>query len=202
MKTVFVRAGLRSPIRSLASLTKLSVTGLVLAFLISATSSLIGQSPGQHYLDDVKALSAPEMEGRGDGTKGLTRAAQLIEKRYRSLGLQPAGTESYFQPFTVVTGARLKADNAFQVQNGSTAGSLKLDQDFMPLSFSSSGSVTASAVFVGYGASAPEFSYDDYDKIDVRNKIVVLLRYEPPGFARNHAGLTQHAELITKAINA
>src|SRR5262249_51233275 len=160
MKTVFVRAGLRSPIRSLASLTKLSVTGLVLAFLISATSSLIGQSPGQHYLDDVKALSAPEMEGRGDGTDGLTRAAQLIEKRFRSLGLQPAGTDSYFQPFTVVTGARIRTGNAFQVQNASATASLKLDQDFVPFSFSSSGSTTAPAVFVGYGASAQEFNYD------------------------------------------
>src|SRR5215510_30748 len=201
MKTVFVRAGL-GPIRSLASLTRLSVTGLVLAFLFSATSSLAGQPASQHYLDDVKALSAPEMEGRGDGTYGLTRAAQLIEKRFRSLGLQPAGTDSYFQPFTVVTGARLRSGNAFQVQNSSATASLKLDQDFVPFSFSSSGSTTASAVFVGYGASAQEFNYDDYDGIDVRNKIVVLLRYEPPGFVKNRSGLTQHAELITKAINA
>src|SRR5882672_1567932 len=84
-----------------------------------------GQSPGQHglqpdqsqhYLDDIKALTVPAMEGRGDGTKGLTLAAHLIEQRYKSLGLKPAGRNSYFQPFTLVTGARLKAGNQFQIE--------------------------------------------------------------------------------------
>jgi Peptidase family M28/PDZ domain/PA domain len=202
MKTVPVPAGLGGKIRLLVGLKTLSLSGAVLALLLSTAGPLAGQLADQHYLDDVKALSAPEMEGRGDGTTGLTRAAQLIEKRYRSLGLEPAGTDSYFQPFTVITGARLKPDNAFQVQNGSARTSLKLDQDFVPFSFSSPGFVTASAVFAGYGASAQEFSYDDYDGIDVRNKLVILLRYEPPGFAKSRTGVTQHAELITKAINA
>jgi len=173
--------------------------GLVLLF---ATGILFSQTAGEHYLDDIKTLSAPAMEGRGDGTQGLTRAAQLIEKRFRSLGLEPAGTNGYLQPFTVVTGTRLQAGNGLQVLNGPTRSSLKLNQDFVPFSFSSSGEITAPVVFAGYGATAPEFGYDDFDKIDVKDKIVVLLRYEPPGFARYAPGLTQHAEFTTKAINA
>src|SRR5262249_2041280 len=54
------------------------------------------------------------------------------------------------------------------------------------------------------GATAEEFQYDDYAGIDVKDKIVVVLRYEPPSFAAkggNH-GLTQHSQFITKAINA
>jgi hypothetical protein len=201
MKPAFVQVTHRYTNRSFASSPKITARIGLLALLFAATF-LSGQTSGQHYLEDIKTLSAPEMEGRGDGTKGLTRAAQLIEKRYRSLGLEPAGTNGYLQPFTVVTGARLKAGNMLQVQNGPAKSALKLDQDFVPFSFSSSGSVTAPVVFAGYGASAPEFGYDDFDKIDVKDKIVVLLRYEPPGFARHSAGLTQHAELITKAINA
>ena len=59
-------------------------------------------------------------------------------------------------------------------------------------------------MFAGYGATAPEFGYDDYAHLDVKDKIVVLLRYEPAGFAAKsgNPGLTQHAALITKAINA
>ncbi len=39
---------------------------------------------------------------------------------------------------------------------------------------------------------------------DVKDKIVVVLRYEPSGFGEKsaHHGLTQHSQLITKAINA
>lgn len=140
------------------------------------------------------------MEGRGDGTKGLTRAAHLIEERFRKLGLEPAGTQSYFQPFTVITGARLKGDNHLVAEETE----LKLDRDYVPFSFSASGSVSAPVVFAGYGASASEFGYDDYDGIDVKDKIVLLLRYEPPGFAAKSGnnGMTNHAQLISKAINA
>jgi Peptidase family M28/PDZ domain/PA domain len=157
------------------------------------------------YLEDVKALTAPAMEGRGDGTKGLTLAAHMLEKTYRELGLKPAGAQSYFQPFSVITGAKLRsAHNHLTVEEAGQKRELKLNQDFVPFSFSSSDSVTAPVVFAGYGASAEEFGYDDYAGIDVKDKIVVVLRYEPAAFAdkAGNTGLTQHAQLITKAINA
>lgn len=176
---------------------------LAFALVLCAAGTGHAQTASQHYLDDVKHLTVPSMEGRGDGTKGLTRAAHLIEHRYKILGLEPAGVRSYLQPFAVVTGARLKADNFLHVQNGQAKTALKLNQDFVPFSFSSSGIASGALVFAGYGASAAEFSYDDYANLDVKDKIVVLLRYEPPGFAsHDKTGLTQHSQLITKAINA
>jgi Zn-dependent M28 family amino/carboxypeptidase len=172
--------------------------------LLAAASTPIPQADPARYLNDIKTLAAPEMEGRGAGTKGLTRAQHLIEKRYKELGLPPAGVNGYAQPFTVVTGARLKSDNHFEVQAGGLRNDLKIDQDFVPFSFSASGQVAAPLVFAGYGATADEFHYDDYAGLDVKDKIVIVLRYEPSGFAEksgNH-GLTQHSQLITKAINA
>ena len=174
------------------------------ALLLAAASTPVRQADPARYLNDIKSLAAPEMEGRGAGTKGLTRAEHLIEKRYKELGLQPAGVSGYAQPFTVVTGARLKSDNHFVVQAADSKNELKIDQDFVPFSFSASGQVAARLVFAGYGATADEFHYDDYADLDVKDKIVVVLRYEPSGFAEksgNH-GLTQHSQLITKAINA
>jgi hypothetical protein len=60
--------------------------------------------------------------------------------------------------------------------------------------------------FAGYGVSADELEYDDYVHFDVKDKIVVLLRYEPPSFNKDnkepHRGYTHHARFITKAINA
>lgn len=179
-------------------------TSSALALLLSLCLSLAGQTESQRYLDDVKALSAPNMEGRGAGSQGIARAAHLIEQRYKSLGLQPAGTNGYFQPFTVITGAQLKGKNDFYVQQGDSRTELKLNQDFVPFSFSASGSASGPVVFAGYGATAPEFSYDDYANLDVRDKIVLVLRYEPAGFAakNGNTGLTQHSQLTTKAINA
>ena len=144
------------------------------------------------------------MEGRGAGTKGLARAERLIEHEYKKLRLEPSGTGGYAQPFSVITGAHLKSDNRFSVQTIESKRDLKVSEDFIPFSFSSSAQIDGTVVFAGYGATTDEFRYDDYAGIDVRNKIVVVLRYEPTGFSSKnpHHGLTQHSQLITKAINA
>jgi len=190
-----MRTGLRFP-RFLLVLTT--------AIVLVAASTPLQQADPARYLNDIKSLAAPDMEGRGAGTKGLTRAEHLIEKRYKELGIPTAGVNGYAQPFTVITGARLKSDNHFVVQTAESKNDLKINQEFVPFSFSASGQVAAPLVFAGYGATADEFHYDDYAGLDVKDKIVVVLRYEPSGFAEksgNH-GLTQHSQLITKAINA
>src|SRR5579864_497862 len=181
-----------------------SLIVLASALFLVASSTTIQQPDPNRYLNDLKSLTTPEMEGRGAGTKGLTRAEHFIEKRYKELGLQPAGVKGYAQPFTVITGAQLKSDNTFAVQARDGKKQLKINEEFVPFSFSSSGEVSAPLVFAGYGATADEFHYDDYAGVDVKDKIVVLIRYEPSGFVEKseHHGLTQHSQLVTKAINA
>jgi PA domain len=158
----------------------------------------------QRYLNDVKVLAAPDMEGRGAGTKGIDRAQHYIEQQFKALGLEPAGNRSFEQPFTVTTGAKLKGKNDLIVHIGKIENKLKLGEDYVPLSFSSVGSVSGPVVFAGYGATADEFGYDDYAHLDVKDKIVIVLRYEPDKFEEKsgHPGRTQHSHLIAKAINA
>ena len=177
---------------------------LAFAYVSRAAPAATPSADPQRFLNDIKALTTPAMEGRGAGSKGLTRAEHLIEKRYKSLGLEPAGANSYLQPFTVITGAQLKGKNSFAVLTGDRKMELKAKQDFVPFSFSASGSAHGSLVFAGYGISADEFHYDDYAGIDVKDKIVVVLRYEPPSFGEKsgNQGMTQHSQLVTKAINA
>src|SRR5437016_3580931 len=187
---------------------------LILAFvalsLIAAdTPTTVGTADEQRFLTDVKSLTAPAMEGRGDGTQGLTRAAHLIEQRYKSLGFQPAGKNGFFQPFDVITGRRLRSGNRLQeaphLEDVSVERrNYKILEEFVPLSFSSSGSVDAPLVFAGYGITAPEFSYDDYQGLDAKGKIVLALRGEPPSLSAKSTerGHTPHEWVISKAINA
>ncbi len=160
------------------------------------------------YIGDVKFLAAPEQEGRGAGTAGLARAEQYIAKQFESAGLQPAGDNgSYLQAFSVTTGATMGQDNRLDVTQGGEQHSLRPEKDYIPLSFSASGSVSGNVVFAGYGITAGEFHYDDYLDLAVKDKIVVVLRYEPPSFSQQHSGereehYTHHAHLVSKAINA
>ena len=61
---------------------------VIAALLLAAASPPVQQADPARYLTDIKSLASPEMEGRGAGTKGLTRAERLIEKRYKELGGQ------------------------------------------------------------------------------------------------------------------
>ncbi len=192
--------------RSDAPRIRRSALAAILAFslLAMATPTSVGPANAELYLNHIKTLAAPSMEGRGAGTKGLAKASKYLEHRYKSLGLRPAGTNGYLQPFTVTTGAKLKSDNSLTEEIDGKKNTLTLNQDFVPASFSSSGRFSGPVVFVGYGATADEFQYDDYSGVDVKDKIVVALRYEPEIFGEKsgHQGLTQHSQLITKAINA
>jgi peptidase M28-like protein/PDZ domain-containing protein/PA domain-containing protein len=186
----------------------LRVYGAVVLFAatLSFAATLTDLTPAdpQRYLDDIKLLTQPKMEGRGDGSKGLVRAEHVLADRYKSLGLEPAGTKGYLQPFTVTTGAKLKGNNHLVAQNAESKTALKLNQDYVPFSFSDSGAIAAPLVFAGYGATAEEFGYDDYAGVDAKDRIVVVLRYEPSSFAAKsgNQGLTTHAQLVSKAINA
>jgi len=119
---------------------------------------------------DVAVLAADDMEGRGLGTKGLERAADWIEARLRRSGLQPAFGRSYRQPFRVKAGVALAGANDLE---GVAAA------DWTPLGMSSSGAFAGELAFAGYGIEAPAVGYRELDAIDVKGKVVLMLRYEP-----------------------
>ncbi len=48
-------------------------TRLAWALILLLSLPLAGQTESDRRLNDVKVLSAPNMEGRGDGSKGLTQ---------------------------------------------------------------------------------------------------------------------------------
>lgn len=175
------------------------------AVLAAAILQGADMRPGE-YLDYVKFLAAPEMRGRATGSRELERAADYIAFRFHTWGLKPLNGESYFQDFDVTTAARLGPANSLVWKNARRKGVLKLGRDFIPLNLSARGQASAQAVFAGYGITAPEYNYDDYAGLDVRDKIVVVLRHEPQEFDENSVfegkAYTAHAQIFSKASNA
>lgn len=127
---------------------------------------------------DIRYLADDAREGRGLGTKGLEISAEYIARRFEAAGLSPAGDDgTYFQNFKVTTGATLGQARAQKLAVGRQAA--RFDKAWRPFGFSAGGEITAEVVFVGYGISAPELGYDDYEGLDVKGKIVLALRHEP-----------------------
>jgi len=187
------------------SVPLLAAVLIAAAGLSSLSAKRVELAMPQRYLDDVKYLASPELQGRGAGTKGLETAGEYIAAAFRKAGLKPAGEDgSFWQSFKVTTNAKPGKDN----QLAGPGGALTINTDYMPMSFSSNGQAAGGLVFVGYGITAPELHYDDYAGVDVKDKIVVMLRYEPPQFHAKSGGngrenaYTHHAHLVSKAINA
>jgi hypothetical protein len=154
------------------------------------------------YLAHIKYLASPELKGRATGSPELEKAAGYIASQFQSFGVKPVPGSGYEQAFTTTVGAHLGATNRFEAN----AATLPLRNGFIPFSFSSSGTVSAPVVFVGYGITANEYHYDDYAGVDVKDKIVLLVRHEPQEndeksvFAGKE--LTQHSTFAIKAVNA
>ncbi|WP_439556541.1 M20/M25/M40 family metallo-hydrolase, partial [Dyadobacter sp.] len=72
----------------------------LLAFIASVSAS------AQHYQTaairkHIAFLASDDLEGRGTGSLGEVRAANYIADYFKTLGLKPAGTSGYFQPFEI-----------------------------------------------------------------------------------------------------
>lgn len=156
----------------------------------------------KNIFNNVKYLASDSLQGRRAGTEGADKAADYIANQFSQIGLKKGNNNSYFQSFDITTGINLTKENDFIIEENKAS----INTEFVPLSFSENGSISGELVFAGYGITAPEYGYDDYKNIDVKNKIVVLLRHEPQekeiNSKFNGNKPTQYSELRYKVFTA
>ncbi len=194
-----------------------SITTLIVAAVLALSTSLfparIESSGGDvevsasEILDHIKYLSSEELEGRGTGEVGCEKAAEYIAGVFAEAGLSAAGDNgSYLQAFDAVVGAAVGEGNELSATVGDVRRSYEIDKGFRPLSFSESGTVIGDVVFAGYGITAPRYGYDDYDGIEVKGKVVLVMRHEPAEDDEDSpfegTSLTYYSDLSYKAMNA
>jgi hypothetical protein len=152
--------------------------------------------------EDLKAqvglLANEQHAGRGTGTDGARLAAEWCADYLRKAGLQPLpGSKGFFHEFEFNAGEKVIAEkNALSV-GGEVA---KLDADFRPLAFTENADIESGVVFAGYGLSVPEGAgqrrYTSFEGLDVKDKVVLLLRYVPEGVDQaRRAHLNRYAGL-------
>ena len=187
-----------------------TLTGLILGLnIVVALSGWSLELPAPSTTDEIlrhaKYLASSDLTGRGVDTPGIKLARDYLASEFAKYGLKPGGDNgSFLQGFDVAVGVTVKQPTSL------TLGSepiLALDQDWTPLGFSTSDKAEAPLVFAGYGITAKDYGYDDYADIDVKGKIVLVLRYEPPpkddkSPFRKLPNYSNHATLRTKANNA
>src|SRR5918994_3177340 len=135
------------------------------------------------YLEHVKFLASEDLEGRGNGSRGLETAADYIAARFREAGLEPGGDAgTFFQRFEMTTGMSIEPGNTVILQSGRSSIEFDIGRDYEIVSTSGNqptSTTTLPVVFAGYGISAPGLKYDDYTSVDARDKAVLIFTHEP-----------------------
>ena len=151
--------------------------------------------------DRIKAhlefLADDYLEGRDTGSRGYEIAANYVAAEFKKLGLKPAGEEGYIQRVPFRRGYLNQQTTQVTIGTGDSAVALKYPQEYMmsTLMNTTEASVTADAVFVGYGLIADKYDYNDYKDLDVDGKIVVMLSGRPESWpSEEGAHLASRAE--------
>ena len=132
----------------------------------------------------VRFLSSDLLEGRGPGTRGGRLAAEYIATQFALSGLRPAGDNgTYFQkvPLLAVHTVEDKTSFAFVPARGAPI-TLKYGVDYVTKDQTGqqSADIDAPIVFAGYGINAPEYHWDDFNGVDVKGKVLLVIVNEPP----------------------
>lgn len=138
----------------------------------------------------IQFLSDDKLEGRRTGTAGEQLAAGYISGMFAKYGLQPMGTDGFFQPFDVKEGKQFtEGANIFLVDGDS----LQLNKDFYPLAYSANSSINGTASRDLQEREEPWFW--DVNELLEENK-------NNPHFDVNDAIKKQAKELISKKVKA
>ncbi len=183
-------------------------------FLLVAVAPLWAQTATtSRTREHVQTLASERFAGREAGTPGERLAGDYIAAQLARVGAKPLpGQPNMFLPFDFTAGGR---DGGSTISLRWTPGALPAGDvvGFIPdaksiraLSFSDDGELTAGAVFAGYGIVVPDskdFGYDSYATLDVKDKVVVVLRYFPEDADKDtKAILARYSELRYKAMQA
>ena len=133
--------------------------------------------------EHISYLASDRLAGRGTGTPGYDSAAHYVAERFAELGLDSAGTSGYFQPVPF-RHARAVEGSGLVLVGRSGRRALAPYRDYVPVPnfVDPRAEVTAPLLFAGFGVTAPERGYDDYQGVDAKGKIVVLLTGAPSSF--------------------
>ena len=129
----------------------------------------------------LRFLSSDRLEGRAPATRGGELAAEYIASQLRIAGVEPAVDGSYFQPVPIdIVGAAPSSIRA--VARGRASATLRYPDQVVVWAGSATDRSAANGelVFVGYGAAAPEYRWDDFKDVDVKGKVLLILVNDPP----------------------
>jgi len=180
-------------------------------FALSAVSVFVAAQAPSKTRATVETLASSRLEGRLAGSNGEKLASDFLVSELRRIGAKPLpGHSDFLEPFEFTAGTKDGGSSVVlqtpikQRLDVETGGAALIRA--RALSFSDNGDASGPVVFAGYGIVVPEnqgFAYDSYATLDVKDKVVLVLRYFPEDAEPKTKGiLSRYADLRYKAMAA
>ena len=142
------------------------------------TAPTVHEAPLRAHL---QFLSSDLLEGRGTGQRGGDLTVAYLESQAMAAGLKPGNGSSYRQSVKIAGVKAAPEASSVVLEAGGKAQALTFGKDWVwaPGDATAVHAMDAELVFVGYGITAQEQSWDDYKGIDVKGKVLVMMVNDP-----------------------
>jgi len=137
---------------------------------------------GKSWWSHVEFLADDSLEGRDTGSEGLRKAEAYAVEQFQKAGLQPAGSDGFYQRIEFTQYEMDEAKSSLTLLTpGAPDQQLSFADDafFSTRTTHASTSVTAPMVFAGYGLTVPENKLDELAGLDLKGKIIVYVAGSP-----------------------
>ena len=158
---------------------------LLLATVTSGVTLVAADIPpaisAASLLARTKILASDEFEGRGPGQAGEEKTVNYLVDQFKRLGLRPGNPDGTYVQNVALVGITSTPSLTFKI--GAESLPMEPVNDFVGPTSRGAPHVEvkdSDVVFVGYGAVAPEYGWDDFKGVDVKGKTVVMLINDPP----------------------
>ena len=133
-------------------------------------------------LTEIERLASDEFAGRAPGSEGETRTIAYLREQFSALGLEPGNPDGTWVQNVPLVGITPAAGDTMTVSRGDDTRTLEPGADYVAYTkrVVDQVDVDAEFVFVGYGAVAPEYDWDDFKDADVAGKFLLFLVNDPP----------------------
>lgn len=153
---------------------------LLVAFVSSYPQTISNpEITAEEIKEHISFFASDELKGRDSGSDEIFKAAEYSADEFKNYGLSPIFEGSFLQEFPFVKTIELTDKNSLTLIAGKNEVKPILKEDYITVPFSGNTEVENKLVFAGFGISATDLKYDDYAGIDVKDKIVIVIRDTP-----------------------
>jgi Zn-dependent M28 family amino/carboxypeptidase len=168
---------------SAKALVVAAVLGLGVAACQPSNDAARSGIAAESLMEHIRVLASDEFEGRAPGSAGEARTVAYLTDQFQQLGLAPGNPDGTYVQAVPLVGITPRPNGGLEIAGGGATATLEPGADYVAYTkrVVEEVELDGELVFVGYGAVAPEYDWDDFKDVDVSGKVLLMLVNDPPG---------------------